>query len=69
MSLWYKFRKKTDSGKESKLLRSFYTFIVKKKIAILINANDHRLQTQIEIDGKLWFVELLEDSISTLTIE
>ena len=36
MSLWYKFRKKTDSGKESKLLRSFYTFIVKKKIAILI---------------------------------
>ena len=36
MSLWNKFRKKTDEGKESKALRGFYTFIVKKRIAVLI---------------------------------
>ena len=36
MSLWNKFRKKTAVGKESKALRGFYTFIVKKRIAVLI---------------------------------
>ena len=40
-----------------------------KKIAILVNVNDHRLQTQLEIDGKLWFIELLENSIYTVIIE
>ena len=39
------------------------------KIAILVNINDHRLQAQLEIDGKLWLLELLEDSIYTIIIE
>ena len=36
MSLWNKLKKKNDNGKENKFLKSFYTFIVKKKIAVLI---------------------------------
>ena len=39
-----------------------------KKIAVLVNPNTHGIQTQIEIAGKLWYVELLADSIATLEI-
>lgn len=40
-----------------------------KKIVVLVNPNDYSLQTQIEIDGKLWYAELYADSIFTITIE
>ena len=40
-----------------------------KKIAVLVNINDHRLQTQLEVDGKLWLFEMLEDSIYTIIFE
>jgi len=40
-----------------------------KKIVVLVNPNDYGLQTQIEIDGKLWYAELYADSIFTITIE
>lgn len=36
MSLWNKLKKRTDNGKENKFMKSFYTFVVKKKIAVLI---------------------------------
>ena len=40
-----------------------------KKIVVLVNPNDYSLQTQIEIDGKLWYAELYADSIFTITIK
>ena len=40
-----------------------------KKIAILVNINDHRIQTQLEVDGKLWLFEMLEDSLYTIIFE
>ncbi|MBO5897611.1 MAG: hypothetical protein J6R04_01240 [Clostridia bacterium] len=40
-----------------------------KKVAILINPNDHGCQAQIEVDGKLWYIELYADSIFTIKIE
>ena len=40
-----------------------------KKIAVLVNPNNHRLQTQVEIDGRLWYIEALENSIYTIIIE
>ena len=40
-----------------------------KKIVVLVNPNDYALQTQIEINGKLWYAELYADSIFTITIE
>ena len=40
-----------------------------KKIVVLVNPNDYSLQTQIEIDGNLWYAELYADSIFTITIE
>ena len=40
-----------------------------KKIAVLVNINDHRLQTQLEVDGKLWLFEMLENSIYTIIFE
>ena len=40
-----------------------------KRTVILVNPNDYGLQTQIEIDGMLWYAELYADSIFTITIE
>ena len=40
-----------------------------RQIAVLVNPNDRGLQTQIEIGGRLWYVELAADSVSTLIIE
>jgi len=40
-----------------------------KKIVVLVNPNDYALQTQIEINNKLWYAELYADSIFTITIE
>jgi len=40
-----------------------------KKIAVIINPNSHGCQTQMKIDGKLWYMELYADSISTIEIE
>lgn len=40
-----------------------------KKIAVIVNPNDQGCQTQIEIDGKLWYAELYPDSIFTMEIE
>ena len=40
-----------------------------KKTVVLVNPNDYGLQTQIEINGKLWYAELYADSIFTITIE
>ena len=40
-----------------------------KKVVVLVNPNDHGLQTQIEINEQLWYVELLADSIATIIIE
>jgi O-glycosyl hydrolase len=39
-----------------------------KRIAVLVNPNEKGMQTQIEIGGKLWYMELAADSISTLII-
>ena len=40
-----------------------------KKIVVIINPNSHGCQTQMKIDGKLWYMELYADSISTIEIE
>ncbi len=40
-----------------------------KIVAILINQNSNGVQTQIELGGKLWYVELQANSISTVIIE
>lgn len=40
-----------------------------KKIAVIVNPNGHGCRAQMEIDGKLWYMELYADSISTLEIE
>lgn len=40
-----------------------------KKVAILINPNSSGLQTQLQLDGTSWYLELLADSISTLILE
>ena len=40
-----------------------------KKIVVLVNPKDYSLQTQIEINNKLWYAELYADSIFTITIE
>jgi hypothetical protein len=40
-----------------------------KKIAVLINPNDAPLQSQITLNGKLWYVEMRADSIATLIVE
>jgi len=41
----------------------------KKAIAVLINPNNHPVQTQIELNGYLWYLELQADSISTVIVE
>lgn len=40
-----------------------------KKTVILVNPNDCGIQAQIEIDGRLWYVELYSNSVSTVVIE
>jgi glucosylceramidase len=40
-----------------------------KKIAVIVNPNNKGFQTQIEINQKLWYVELHADCITTLIIE
>ena len=40
-----------------------------QKVIVLVNPNDHGMQTQIEINEQLWYVELLADSIATIIIE
>ena len=40
-----------------------------KKIAVLVNPNDHGIQAQMEINGTLWYMELYADSIATVIIE
>ncbi len=40
-----------------------------RKIAVIINPNDYNIQTQIELGGKLWYIELYSDSISTVIVE
>ena len=39
-----------------------------KKTAVLVNPNHFGMQTQIEIDGVLWYIELQPESISTVEI-
>lgn len=39
------------------------------KVAVLINQNNHGIQAQIKIDGRLWYSELPADSISTIIFE
>jgi len=39
-----------------------------KKIAVIINPNAHGCQTQIEIDGKLRYMELYADSVTTIVL-
>ena len=60
----------SDDGINTKV--GFYGYFENedgKKIAVLVNINDHRLQTQLEVDGKLWLFEMLEDSIYTIIFE
>ena len=40
-----------------------------KKVAVIVNPNDTGCQAQIEINGKLWHLELYADSICTITVE
>ena len=40
-----------------------------KKIAVLVNPNDHGIQTQLELDGQFWYAELHANSIFTIKIE
>ncbi len=40
-----------------------------KKIAVLINQNAAPVQSQIALNGRLWYVELEADSVSTVIIE
>jgi O-glycosyl hydrolase len=40
-----------------------------KKVAVLVNPNAAGVQAQIELGGKLWYVELHADSLTTLIVE
>ncbi len=40
-----------------------------KRVLVLINPNANGAQTQIELDGTLWYIELQANSISTVIIE
>ena len=37
-----------------------------KKIAIIVNPNARRIQTQLNVDGCQWYTELHPESVSTL---
>ena len=36
------------------------------KVAIIVNPNSGKMQTQLELDGNIWYLELQEDSVSTI---
>ena len=40
-----------------------------KAVAVLINPNNKGIQTQLELNGALWYVELQANSISTVIVE
>jgi len=40
-----------------------------KKIAVLVNPNDHGVQSQLELNGQFWYAELYANSIVTIEIE
>ena len=40
-----------------------------KRTVVLVNPNNYGFQTQIEINGKLWYIELYADSMCTITIK
>ena len=40
-----------------------------RQIAVLVNPNTYGFQAQIEIGGRLWYIELQSDSVSTLIVE
>jgi O-glycosyl hydrolase len=40
-----------------------------RKVAVIVNPNDNGIQAQLELSGKLWYIELHGDSISTVIIE
>ena len=60
-------------GKYPKFAHPIEGFVIDnhdgKKIAVLINPNDAPLQSQITLNGKLWYVEMRADSIATLIVE
>jgi O-glycosyl hydrolase len=39
-----------------------------KRIAVLVNPNSNGVQTQLEIGGELYYLELLPDSLSTVIV-
>lgn len=39
------------------------------KVAVIVNPNTYGVQSQIEINGTLWYIELQKESISTIIIE
>ena len=40
-----------------------------RTVAVIVNPNERAFQTQLEINGSLWYLELPADSISTVIIE
>ena len=40
-----------------------------KLTAIIVNPNNHGFQMQLDLCGKLWYLELQADSISTIVVE
>ena len=38
------------------------------KVAVIVNPNDNACQAQMEISGRLWYIELYADSICTITV-
>ena len=40
-----------------------------KTVLVLINPDDSKRQTQININGGWWYIELMPDSVSTVIIE
>ena len=39
-----------------------------KKIAVLVNPNESGMQTEIEIDGTLYYIEMHADSVATIIL-
>ena len=40
-----------------------------KWVLVLINPNEEKRQTQVNLDGQWWYMELTGESISTVIIE
>ncbi len=53
---------------ETKPIEGFLVDNSDQKILILLNPNDDKKQVEIEISEKLWYIELLPDTISTIEI-